>query len=657
MDVCVDTGRSHVLVARWDARGDVTREHRTGGAGLGDVSGVAGVAAVVQAAVSRTNPTEAAAGDPAGEREWRLAVALPGVETDRARAVALADLLGAGWERPPHLLVVVSDAIAWQVGAFAGGDGVVLAVGTGAVAISREGARTGRGDGFGLLLGDDGGGAWIGREALRAAVRGHAELAAAGDRRCGPAGDWPGLVHHPEGAALLASLVPDVLELAAVGEPVANGILDRAAGALTATLDGLDPGGSQGPAASRPATWLPVSVVGGLGRALAERLHGDDPTRRWVAARGDACDGARLLLERAATPFEASLVRVGRGNRPQADGRQDRGRQQDGQQDGQPVDADATDRLPTEGPAPDVAGMDSWPTERLVQRLVGAHAVAQQAARYAVPGLARAADAVAAALSGSGRLVYVGAGTPGRLAVQDAAELTPTFGLTPGRALVLLAGGQQAAGAAVEDAEDDVAQAARDVDTAEIASGDVVLGISASGRTPYVLAALHQARQRGALTVGIACVPGSELSAAADIGIDLPTGPEVLAGSTRLAAGTAQKIALNTISTAAMVRSGATYGPWMVDVQATNAKLRRRAVRMVRDVAGLNESAAEQALAEADGSVKVALVMRLSELDAGGARDRLAATGSVRAAVARGDNLHRRPDPTGGGGGPGAAHG
>lgn len=643
MDICVDVGRSHCEITRHDGTQEPTTARSTPGAALGDATGVAGIAAVVRAAVGDPSDASAAHGNRGG---WRLAVALPGVETDPHRAAALADALAAAWTVPPLAVLVVSDSIAWQVGAFGGGDGVVLAAGTGAVAVGLLDGRVARADGFGLLLGDDGGGAWVGREALRAAVRGHEALRAVGLRRCGPTGDWPGLAHRADGTARLASLVPDVRRLAQDGDPGAGDILDRAAAALGATLDELDPpaaapartggaactpvpptGGSRAPEATG-GRWLDgsahphgpgrpgVAVVGGLGVVLADRLRARDPGRRWVDPLGDACAGARLLLDDTDTPFESHLVRRG----PAVGG--------------QGTPAADTDQLPTERAADDTTDLDTWPTGRLVARLVEGHGAALVAARSAVPQLTRAVDLVAAATGAGGRLVYLGAGTPGRLALQDAAELTPTFGVDPARVPVLLAGGPDAGGRAVEGAEDDTDQAGRDVDAAAVGPGDVVVGISASGRTPYVVAGLARARARGASTVGISCVPGSRLASEADVGVELPTGPEVVAGSTRLAAGTAQKIALNTLSTAAMVSLGATHGPWMVDVQVSNDKLRRRAVRIVRDVAGVSGPTAERTLVDADGSVRVALVMALGRVAATEARERLVGGRSVRAALA-----------------------
>jgi len=244
----------------------------------------------------------------------------------------------------------------------------------------------------------------------------------------------------------------------------------------------------------------------------------------------------------------------------------------------------------------------------------------------AVPRIAAAAEAIAARLECGGRLIYAGAGTPGRLGVLDAAECGPTFGTDLVRGVI--AGGPAALTEAIEGAED----AFDPADLADLTAADALVGITASGRTPYVLGALEHARAAGALTVAIVNNPGSE--AFADVVIELLTGPEVLAGSTRLTAGTAQKVVLNALSTSVMIALGKAYGPRMVDVRATNAKLRRRAVRMVRDAAGVDEEAATAALAAAGGHAKTAIVALLAGVDAAEAAVRLdRARGRVRDAL------------------------
>jgi N-acetylmuramic acid 6-phosphate etherase len=247
------------------------------------------------------------------------------------------------------------------------------------------------------------------------------------------------------------------------------------------------------------------------------------------------------------------------------------------------------------------------------------------------------ADAVAVAvdsLAAGGRLVYLGAGTRGRLGVLDAAECPPTFSTDPGQVVGVLAGGRGAMFEAVEGAEDDAALGARDLADLGLTDRDTVVGLAASGRTPYVVGGLDHARAVGASTVAIACNPDSEIGRHADVRIELDTGPEVLTGSTRLKAGTAQKLVLNMISTAAMVRLGKVYGNLMVDVRPSNAKLRERAVRIVREATGCDDAAARAALAEAGDHPKTAIVALLCGVDAGTARSRLtAAHGFVRAAL------------------------
>jgi len=246
----------------------------------------------------------------------------------------------------------------------------------------------------------------------------------------------------------------------------------------------------------------------------------------------------------------------------------------------------------------------------------------------AVPRIAAAAEAIAARLECGGRLIYAGAGTPGRLGVLDAAECGPTFSTDSVRGVI--AGGSAALTQAIDGAED----AFDPADLADLTAADALVGITASGRTPYVLGALEHARAAGALTVAILNNSGSE--ACADIVIELLTGPEVLAGSTRLTAGTSQKIVLNALSTSVMIALGKAYGPRMVDARPTSAKLRRRAVRIVRDAAGVDEGAAIAALTAAGGHAKTAIVALLAGVDAAEAAVRLdRVRGRVRDALGR----------------------
>ncbi len=293
--------------------------------------------------------------------------------------------------------------------------------------------------------------------------------------------------------------------------------------------------------------------------------------------------------------------------------------------------------LRTEQPHPAHAELDRYATPALVQAFVDDQAAAATAVRAATADLARAVDAAVPRLRAGGRLLYAGAGTSGRLGVLDSVELHPTFSWPRERALALLAGGHGAMFAAVEGAEDDQSQGAADLRALQPTASDVVLLLAASGGTPYAIGACAAARAAGALTIGIVNNPGAALAAAADIGILLDTGPEVISGSTRLKAGTAQKIALNTFSSSVMVRLNKTYGHLMVDLRATNAKLLRRALALTMRASGADEAAAAAALAACDQRVKVAVVMLRAGADAALAEARLAAAdGSVRLALAHG---------------------
>ena len=249
--------------------------------------------------------------------------------------------------------------------------------------------------------------------------------------------------------------------------------------------------------------------------------------------------------------------------------------------------------------------------------------------------VAEAIEWVEAAFRRGGRLFYVGSGTSGRLGVLDASECPPTFGVSPERVVGIIAGGDVALRRSIEAAEDDAEAGAEAIRTYRIDERDVVVGITTSGRTPYVLGALREAHRRGARTVLLSCTPPeSELGAFVDGFITPLVGPEIIAGSTRLKAGTATKLILNQITTIAMIRIGKVYDNWMVDVQATNSKLRERARRMVAEIAGVDAETAQRALNAASGDTKVAILMLSGEMDAEEARQVLAAHGdSLRAAL------------------------
>jgi N-acetylmuramic acid 6-phosphate etherase len=298
--------------------------------------------------------------------------------------------------------------------------------------------------------------------------------------------------------------------------------------------------------------------------------------------------------------------------------------------------------LTTEQGNPRSRGLDQKGSLEILRVLNREDARVAGVVRRELPRIARAVDAVVRALRGGGRLFYVGAGTSGRLAVLDAAECPPTFGTPPATVRALIAGGERAVLHAVEGAEDSAANGARDLARAKLTRRDVVVGIAASGTTPYVLGAMRFARRRGAITIGVASNRCSPLAKQAQIAIVPETGAEAIAGSTRMKAGTAQKLVLNMLSTASMVRLGRVYGNRMIYLKATNEKLRRRTARILEEAAGVSASTAKHALRQAGHSLPLALVMLKTGLSVGEAQRRLGQTGgNVREALTA-TNLQRR---------------
>ncbi|WP_439690585.1 N-acetylmuramic acid 6-phosphate etherase [Curtobacterium sp. SP.BCp] len=290
--------------------------------------------------------------------------------------------------------------------------------------------------------------------------------------------------------------------------------------------------------------------------------------------------------------------------------------------------------LTTEAADASLSDIDTISTLDAARRMNALDRSVPLAVEPCLPAIARAADLIADAFARGGRLVYVGAGTPGRLGVLDASECPPTFGTDPSQVVGVIAGGPVALTTAVEGAEDDEDAAVRDLDDLGLAPEDVVVGISASGRTPYVVAAVREARRRSATTVAVACNADSAAGREADVAIDVVVGPEFIAGSTRLKAGTAQKLVLNMLTTLAMVRSNKTFGNRMVDVRATNDKLVARAFSLVQDITGAADADVSTALSESDGEVKTAVAIILTGSSAEDARTRLSdAGGSLRAVI------------------------
>lgn len=290
--------------------------------------------------------------------------------------------------------------------------------------------------------------------------------------------------------------------------------------------------------------------------------------------------------------------------------------------------------LTTEAFRPELAEIDQFPTLEIARIMNGEDETVPAAVAAQLPRIAAAIDGTAERMSRGGRLIYAGAGTAGRLGVLDASECPPTFNTDPDEVVGLIAGGPSAMVKAVEGAEDSKELAAADLDALELTADDAVVGVSASGRTPYAIGAVEHARARGALTIGLSCNADSALGAAADHGIEVVVGPELLTGSTRLKAGTAQKLVLNMISTITMIRLGKTYGNLMVDVRASNEKLRARSRRIVALATGASDEEIEAALAATDGEVKNAILTILGSVDGPTAADLLAKShGHLRAAL------------------------
>lgn len=292
------------------------------------------------------------------------------------------------------------------------------------------------------------------------------------------------------------------------------------------------------------------------------------------------------------------------------------------------------ERLTTETRNPKTMELDTMSVTELLTVMNEEDRRVPEAVAAAIPQLAKAVGMVAQGFRAGGRLIYLGAGTSGRLGLLDAVECPPTFGTPPEQVVGLIAGGESAFIKAVEGAEDSAELAQQDLAELDITPNDVVVGIAASGRTPYVIGGLDYARDKDVPTVAIACNPGSEVGRHADVAIEVDNGPEVLTGSTRLKSGTSQKLMLNMLSTAAMVQVGKVYGNLMVDVMPTNEKLVVRAQRIISTATGCDESTAEKYFDLAGGNPKTAIVMILAGVDREAASQRLAATdGFIRGAL------------------------
>lgn len=279
--------------------------------------------------------------------------------------------------------------------------------------------------------------------------------------------------------------------------------------------------------------------------------------------------------------------------------------------------------------------LDLWPTGEALEAMLEAQLAAVAAVRAALPAITAAVEAAAPVLGENGRLIYLGAGTSGRIGVQDGTELVPTFDWPPSRLVYLMAGGDGALLRSVEGAEDDEVDGQRQIDRIEARHGDVAIAVAASGTTPFSVGGIARARERGALTIAVANNRETPLLAAAEHAILVDTGAEVIAGSTRMKAGTAQKVVLNMISTGIMVRLGRVYRGMMVNMRASNAKLRKRAVRIVSQLAVCEELNAAAALAAADNDLRVAVMIAMGKPKDQATAALAAAHGNLRQALAR----------------------
>ncbi len=290
--------------------------------------------------------------------------------------------------------------------------------------------------------------------------------------------------------------------------------------------------------------------------------------------------------------------------------------------------------MSTERRNPRSVDIDLFGTERILRTINSEDAQVAAAVGVSISEIAKVVEAAVKSLQAGGRMIYVGAGTSGRLAVLDAAEIPATFSAPPGWVQAVLAGGAKAFNKAQEGSEDDDQKAAADLKSKRITHKDIVAGVSASGATPYTLAALDYAKSKGAVTVAIVCAPNSPMAKVADISVCINVGPEIITGSTRLKAGTAQKMVLNMISTATMIRLGMTHSNWMINVAMTNHKLRERGVHILQEILGIEKDEAARLAKAAGGKLKVAVAMGATGCDRKDAETRLdKAKGNLRAVL------------------------
>ena len=515
----------------------------------------------------------------------RVGMFLAGCATEEDRQ-ALTRLCSEVW--PAAEIVAGSDRDSGLAAALGRGDGIAVNAGTGASVTGRRGDRIEKAGGWGHILGDAGGGYFISLQALRFILReydlhrGEAQLTASILRALG-LNSRDDLVRWAQTADKMdvAMLAPVVFDCAINGDESVMKIVEEGAGVLSEYTAAV---------ATRLGLLAPkVVLLGGLFQrdgvyvhAFKRKLKKNLSDARVAMSEQSPELGAAWL---AAHSEERAFVSL----QPR------------------PAEKAGLARALTEQRNPRSENLDKLSARQLVELFVEEEGQVQEALRAQADVLARAIEMVSAALRKGGRLFYVGAGTSGRLGVLDASEIPPTFGAAPELVQGIIAGGAKALSRSVEGAEDESGTGALAVEERGVTGGDVVCGVTASGRTPFVLAALAAAKKRGSQTILLTCNPERDRTPACDLEIDLPTGPELLTGSTRLKAGTATKVALNIISTGAMVALGKVRGNLMIDLTISNVKLRDRAVRLVAELAKCDEGEALARLETHHWNVRAAL--------------------------------------------------
>jgi len=510
---------------------------------------------------------------------------LAGCATEQDRQ-ALRRLCSEVW--PNAKIVAGSDRDSGLAAALGRGDGIAVNAGTGASVTGRRGDRIEKAGGWGHILGDAGGGYFISLQALRFILReydlhrGEAHLTASILRALG-LNSRDDLVRWAQTADKMdvAMLAPVVFDCAMNGDESVMKIVEEGAGVLSEYTAAV---------ATRLGLLAPkVVLLGGLFQRDGVYVHAFK--RKLKKNLSDA----RVAMSEQSPELGAAWLAAHSDERAFAP------------PNPRPVEVAGLARALTEQRNPRSENLDKLSARRVVDLFVEEESHVQDALRQEADALARAIELVSAALRKGGRLFYVGAGTSGRLAVLDASEIPPTFGAAPDLVQGIIAGGAKALSRSVEGAEDEVGTGALAIEERGVTGGDVVCGVTASGRTPFVLGALAAAKKRGAQTLLLTCNSERDRVTAWDLEIDLPTGPELLTGSTRLKAGTATKVALNIISTGAMVALGKVRGNLMIDLTISNVKLRDRGVRVVAELAKCNETEALARLETHHWNVRAAL--------------------------------------------------